>query len=232
LRLRTLVALAASTALISPTAVLAGSTPAVAAEATQVVGSSGKPWIQASSYRTQPGVPKFGDSVYLSINVQTTDGTQVYEGGLTVQQRLASGGSWTTVASSTSAYLYETIKAKGNATYRVLYAGSAAYAPSTSAVAVKVQRDLGTVPVDTGRRLLIKGKVKPRAARKKVVVQRKNGKRWTKFAVVRTNAKSAFTARVQAPAKRGGKIKYRVVMPAGGGFATSTSTTYVATRGY
>ncbi|WP_435741591.1 hypothetical protein [Nocardioides sp. SYSU DS0663] len=229
MRARRLLTATLAATLLAPAGALTA-TPATAAEATRIVGASGEPWLEPSSYRTQPGAPKFNDSVSLQINVETTSGERVFNGGLTVQRKLAGKSGWVTVASSDSAYLYETIKAKGNATYRVLYAGDETYAPTEDSAGLKVQRDLGTKPVERSGKLLIEGKVKPGYKKKKVVVQRKNGKKWTKFSVVRTNAKSAFTARVKAPARVGGKIHYRVVVPAGGGFATSTSPTYIATK--
>lgn len=230
MRLRRLLAATLATTLLSPAAALAAASPAASAEATQIVGSSGGPWLVPSSYRTQPGAPVYGDSIPLSIDVKTSDGDQVFDGALIVERLLAGQSTWKTVASSTSAYLYDTIKAVGTATYRVRYAGNETYAPSETSRGLKVQRDLNATPVNKDGKLFIKGKVAPEYAGKKVVVQRRDGKKWTKFSVVRTTSKSAFTARAKAPAKRGAKVKHRVVVAAGGRFVTSTSPTYVATR--
>jgi hypothetical protein len=230
MQLRRLLSAVVATAVVAPAAVLATTTAASAATATKIVsGTSGKGWIYASPYRTQPGVPKYGDTLNLSINVKTTSGARVYDGTLTVQRKLAGASSWTTVKRSSSAYMYDDIKAVGNATYRVLYSGgsdsTATYAPSAAAVKSKVQRKIND-KISGRHKLTFHGKVVPNYKRSKVTIQWKKKKHghWKKYKVVKTNKKSKFAARVGAP--RRGYWYFRAVIPGGKKFVASTTGTW------
>jgi hypothetical protein len=226
MRLRRILAAAVVTSLAAPAALLTTTAPASAATATKIVsGTDGKKWIYPSSYRSQPGVPRYGDTLSLSINVETSSGSQVYDGTLTVQ-RLVPGGSWKTIATSDSAYLYESTKAVGNATYRVLYSGSGDYAPSDAALTGKIQRKLDLQGV-SGKRAGIKGKVSPKF-KGKVVILKKQGKKWKRFKAVRTNKKSRFVAYLPAP--RRGKYFWRIQIASSKAFATTHSQTYYTTK--
>lgn len=224
MRLRRVLAAAVATALAAPVAVLATSAaPASAAVATKIVGGTdGKPWIYRSSYATQPGVPVFGDTLNLSIEVADANGAQVYNGTLTVQQKLAGKKSWKTIKTSSTAYLFDTIKAKGNATYRVLYSGSGDYSPSGAQGKVKVQRkfDIDTI---SGKRAGLKGKVSPKF-KGKIVVLKKQGKKWKKWKTVRTNKKSRFV--VYLPAPRTGRIYWQLKIGSTKAFSTTNSIKY------
>lgn len=226
MRLRRILAAAVVTSLAAPAALLTSTAPASAATATKIVsGTDGKKWIYPSSYRSQPGVPRYGDTLSLSINVETSSGSQVFDGTLTVQ-RMVPGGSWKTIATSDSAYLYESTKAVGNATYRVLYSGAGDYAPSDAALSGKIQRKLDLSGV-SGKRAGIKGKVSPKF-KGKVIVLKKQGKKWKKFKTVRTNKKSRFV--VYLPAPRRGKYFWRIQIASSKAFATTNSQTYYTTK--
>ena len=228
MRLRRILAAAVVTSLAAPATLLSTTLPASAATATRIVGGTdGKGWIYPSSYRSQPGAPVYGDTLSLSINVETDTGTQVYDGTLTVQRQVP-GKDWKTIATSSSAYLYESTKAVGNATYRVLYSGSGDYAPSSDAVSGKVQRKLDLQGV-SGKRAGIKGKVSPKY-HGKVMVLKKQGKKWKKFKTVRTNRKSRFV--VYLPAPRRGKYFWRIQIASSKKFATTQSKVYYTKRGY
>lgn len=232
MRVRRLLAALLTTGLVAPAAavIATSGTTASAATATRIVsGSTSEGWISLNKYSRQPGPGVYGDTLSLSINVQDANGQQVYDGSLVVQKLAKGSRAWSTVASSSSAYLYETVKLTSSATYRVLYSGTSEYSPSGAAASVKAQRDLNTTPVDNGRQFGIKGKV-TKYKKKPVLVQKKVGKKWKKFSKVRTDKKGRFFARVKAPAKVGGKTPYRIVVKASGGFATSTSVTYTATK--
>ena len=160
-------------------------------------GTDGKAWIyRTSSYATQPGAPVFGESLSLSINV-VAGATQVYDGTLTVQRQLP-GKDWKTIATSASAYLYDTIKAVGNANYRVLYSGSGDYAPSSAAVTSKVQRKLTYKNAGT-RRVVLSGKVSPKY-KGKVIILKQQGKKWKKFKTVRTQQQGQVQDAAAGPA--------------------------------
>ncbi|MCL8027328.1 hypothetical protein [Nocardioides bruguierae] len=213
--------------------------PAASADTTTtIVGGSTNRWLTASSYRTQPGVPKHGDALSLSINVETADGDQVYYGGLTVKRRMAGTKKWTTIATSEddAAYLYDSTKAVGNATYRVIYAGGThpstgeVYAPSKSTITAKVQRNLNTSTFNTTRGIGLKGKVVAGYKRKLIAVERKQGKKWVLYTRTRTNAKARYRVNVAAPKKSGAKIKYRLRIPASTAYAETKSVVYTATR--
>lgn len=219
MRLRRIIVAAVVTTLAAPAALLTSSTAATAATATQIVGGTeGKGWIyKSSSYATQPGAPVFGDSFSLSINV-VAGSTQVYDGTLTVQRQLP-GKDWKTIATSGSAYLYETIKAVGNANYRVLYSGSGDYAPSSDGVSSKVQRKLDYRDVG-GRTVVLAGKVSPKF-KGKVLVFKQQGKKWKKFKTLKTSKKGTF--RTPLPAPRSGRYYFKLEIPASRAFTKTQS---------
>ncbi|MGB0102160.1 MAG: hypothetical protein WBP61_17915 [Nocardioides sp.] len=217
MRLSRIVAAALATVLVAPTAMLTTAGPAGAATPTKIVGGTdGKSWIYTSSYRSQPGPPRYGDKLSLSINVETEAGQQVYDGSLTVQRKLP-GKAWKTIKKSTSAYLYDSVKAAGNATYRVLYSGSGDYSPSTAGATSKVQRKIEIKNAGT-RKVILSGKVSPKY-KGKVAIFKKNGKKWKKFKTVRTNKKSKF--RTPLPAPRKGKYFWNVKIGGSKKFAPS-----------
>ncbi len=227
MRIRRLLAALTTAAVAGPAlAVVATTAPAAAATATHIVGSDGGAWISGPSYRTQPGVPVFGDSLSLSINVVTDSGEQVYDGTLTVERQLAGQSTWTTVASSTSAYLYDSVKAAGNAVYRVVYSGSGDYAASTDAVQAKIQRKLDISAKD-GRTIVFTIKVSPKY-KGALTVLKKQGKTWKKYKTVRTNSKSRVSFSLPAPRK--GKFYWRFTIRSAKAFATTKSPTYYTYR--
>ncbi|HEY0952941.1 hypothetical protein [Nocardioides sp.] len=227
MRTRRLLAALTTAFVAGPALAVATAAPAAAATATHIVGSDGGAWISGPGYRTQPGVPVFGDSLSLSINVVTDSGEQVYDGTLTVQRQLAGQSTWTTVASSTSAYLYDSTSAKGNATYRVIYSGSGDYAGSTATVAAKIQRKFDITPT-SGRTAGMKVKVSPKY-KGAITIMKKQGKTWKKFKTVRTNSKSRVSFSLPAPRK--GKYFWQLVIRSSKAFATTKSVVYY-TRKY
>jgi hypothetical protein len=142
-------------------------------------------------------------------------------------QRQLPGKGWKTIATSSSAYLYDSTKAVGNAAYRVLYSGSGDYAATSAGVTGKVQRKLDISGI-SGKRAGMKGKVSPKF-KGKVVVLKKQGKKWKKFKTVRTNKQSRFV--VYLPAPRRGKYFWKLQIAASKAFATTQSQTYY-TRKY
>ena len=219
MRLRRILAAVVVTTLATPAALLTTATTASAATATQIVGGTdGKGWIyRTSSVATQPGAPVFGESFSLSIEVRAGS-TQVYDGTLTVQRQLP-GKDWKTIKTSDSAYLYDSIKAVGNANYRVLYSGSGDYAPSSDGVSSKVQRKLAYRDVG-GRTVVLAGKVSPKF-KGKVLLFKQQGKKWKKFKTLRTSKKGTF--RTPLPAPRSGRYYFRLEIPASRAFTKTQS---------
>lgn len=222
MRVRRLLASVVTVGLVAPAAAIVATsgTTASAATATRIVsGSTDRGWLSVSKYSSQPGPAVYGtDRISLSINVQDANGAQVYDGGLTVQRLDKGSSSWKTVASSSSAYLYDTITSYKTATYRVLYAGTAEYSASSAAAGVKAQRklDINTL---SGRKAGFKGKLSPKA-KTKIVVQKKVGKKYKKFKTLKSNKKGRFT--VVLPAPRKGKFFWKITFKGSKGFASST----------
>jgi len=184
-----------------------------------------------SSYSTPA---KYGDSLNVNVNVEGfVNGvwTQVYAGSVTVTEQLASGAAPTTVASNTSAYVYNSFPAHGNATYTVTYSGGTGgypqvnYAPATASFAgPAVQRKLTTKTI-SGKRAGFKGKLSP-ATKTKITVLKKTGKKYKKFKTLRTKANGRFT--VVLPAPRRGKFHWRIIFAGDSSFVASgiQGTTY------
>jgi hypothetical protein len=227
MHLRRLLPAVVAVALAGPTAALATSSPAAAATtATHVVGADNGPWLAPPASQAQPGALVYGDRLSLAVNVVTDGGEQVFEGTLAVQRRLAGASAWTTVATTTTADLYSSVRAVGNATYRVLYSGTETYAASSVAATVKVQHKLALTGT-SGRQAGIKGAVSPKY-RGPVTVLKKTGKRWTKFKTVRTSPRSRFF--VTLPAPRKGKYFWRLTIRSSRAFAVTQSPVYYTTR--
>lgn len=129
----------------------------------------------------------------------------VPEGSLTLQRRAAGTNAWKTIQTHDGPQTTFYVKAKGNAHYQVLYSGGA-YADWTFPAASKttkmlrVARNLNDSIRQT--RLVLRGKVAPRYARKNVVIQRKTcqkGCAWKRWGVAKTNGKSRWSKRLPAP---------------------------------
>ncbi|WP_182526600.1 hypothetical protein [Nocardioides dongkuii] len=216
MRVRRLLAAVISTALVAPMAslVATSASPASAATATRIVSAyAERPFIYSVSSPLE-----FGDSLSAGINVVDPAGNQVFDGSLTLQRQLAGQSSWTTVATSSTAYMYESVKAAGNATYRVLYSGDATYAASSAAIAVKVQRKIEIGGL-TGRKAGFKGKVKPKD-KTKITVLKKQGKKYKKFKALKSNKKGRFS--MVLPAPRNGRFHWKIVFKGSRKFASST----------
>jgi hypothetical protein len=219
---RHLTALLATALVATAVSLVASGSPASAATATHITGSDGASWLTRSSYQTQPGVPVYGDTLSLSVNVETDTGEQVYDGSLTVQRQLAGQSTWTTVASADSAYIYKSIKAVGNASYRVVYSGSGDYSPSSAGVVAKVQHKMD-ITGTSGRQAGLKGKASPKY-HGKIAILKKDGKKWKKFKTIRSDKKGHFSVKLPAPRK--GKFFWKLTIKSSKAFAPTTSATY------
>lgn len=176
-------------------------------------------------------VVKYGDNLYVSVNAAASDGRLYPNGTTTLYAQPAGSATWAPVASVSAGQSFYDVKPRKNATYKVLYSGHVAtsayennYAPSESApFTVAVQRNVTISKAK--KRLTIKGKVKPKYKRKKVVIHRKKGKRWVKHRTVKTNKKSVF--KVTLPrAKRGKKLYFRITVPGNKSFVKYSEVWY------
>jgi hypothetical protein len=224
MRARRLIGTLIATVLATGTMTLVGTaSPASAATATKIVGSDGKKWISISSRSSrQPGAPAYGSTISLSVEVVTTSGEQVYEGTVKVQRKLPGKGGWKTVKSASSAYLYDSIKAVGNAQYRAVYSGTANYSASAAGVSSKVQRKLDYQNVGS-RRVVLKGKVSPKF-HGKVALFKQQGKKWKRYKMLRTNKKGVFKTPLPAPRK--GRYYWHLEIPKSKAFTATKSARF------
>lgn len=225
--------LLATTMAASAMAVVATASPAAAATPTKIVGAGG-PWLSYSSYRSQPGAPAVGDRISFNIDVASTDGSgDPYAGGVVVQRQLKGSRTWTTVARSSGAYLYDSTKAIANATYRAMYTGGSSYDNSWSpspwtTKTVSVQRKL-TISPKSRPKLGLAVKVGPKA-KVKLIVLKKQGKKWKRYKAVKTTRAGKAFVKLPAPAKRGKKTFWKLRINKNAKFAQTNSTVYYTTK--
>ncbi|MQW77246.1 hypothetical protein GHK92_15335 [Nocardioides sp. dk4132] len=223
MRIRPFLAALLTTALVGPTAaVISTAAPASAAESTRIVGASSTgQWLYPVT-RSQGKIPARGDSLGVSIEVVTSSGSQVYDGSLQVQFKAAGSSKWKTVASASSAYLYDTIKYRQNGTYRAVYGGTGSYSSSSISKKQKVQRKV-TVQGISGKRAGFKGKVSPKG-KVKIAIQKKSGKKWKGFRTQKTDKKGRYT--IYLPAPRSGRFNWKIT------FSGSKKFAKTIVRGY
>ncbi|WP_122817482.1 hypothetical protein [Nocardioides pantholopis] len=200
-----------SAALLGLVPLATSASPAAAAEGTSTSFSATK---KSFTYGDPLGL-------YLGGSVNTATGT-AYEGAAYLQMLPKGSSTWTNVAVDTApGYLYFNVKATRNALYRVAYVGSARFSPSTSAaVNIKVKRKLA---IKNPRGTLIKGTVKPKYKRGKVVIQRKVGKKWKKYKTMRANKKGKFSTTHKV---FGSRTNYRLILPANKAFSKTVHRYY------
>ena len=228
-----------ATALASASlAVVTTAAPATAVDTvpTRIVSGSDNRGVISSSYKPL----RYGDSISLSVNVEAfINGAwkEIYNGPVAVTRQVAGQKSAAVVAQTTSeAYLYASTPARGRARYVVYYGGGTGgypavnYAPSSAAYAVKsVQRKLTITPKSSRKKLGLAGKIAPKG-KNRVIVLKKVGKKWKKYKGLRTTSRGTFFARLPAPAKRGKKILWKLVIPGSGPFARTSSGVYYTTK--
>ncbi|WP_210649084.1 hypothetical protein [Nocardioides sp. SYSU D00065] len=151
---------------------------------------------------------EYGDDIYISVDVDASNGSSAYRGTSTLYAMEAGSTAWAPVATGTSASsTFFDVKPKINTTYKVVYSGYAAtstyednYAASESApFTVGVARKI-TYP-SSG--FVLKGKVTPNYGKKKIVIKvsKKQNKGFKGFKTIKTNKAGKY--RVTLP-KRGG----------------------------
>jgi hypothetical protein len=224
--------LATALAATSLGVVATAAAPAQAATTVQtriVPGIDGRP--EFSSYSKQPA---YGDNISVYVDVQAfVNGAwkDIYNGSVTVTEQLAGSATPTIVASNTSAYVSDSFKARGNATYTVSYSGGTGEYPAVNYAPVQatyagpaVSRKLTTKTI-SGKHAGFKGKLSP-ATKTKITVLKKKGKKFKKFKVLRTKKNGRFT--VVLPAPRRGNFHWRIIFAGDSRFVGSViqGTTY------
>ncbi|MBS2936718.1 hypothetical protein KDN32_03055 [Nocardioides sp. J2M5] len=150
----------------------------------------------------------YGDKIYFDAAVTTSDPNNAYAPGSATLYVLTPGSSaWTPVSSDEGvSYLYFTdVKATSNASYKVVYPGGTDGSGNVYTASESVPFTIATarkMTIKNPRGTFIKGKIKPDYKKKKVLIQKKVGKKWKKFRTLKTNKKSAFQTTLPASRKR------------------------------
>jgi hypothetical protein len=213
--------------------VIATASPAAAATATSIVpAGSGTSWITYSNYRQQPGAPAVGDTIDFAIDVRSNDGSgDPYAGTVIVQRQLKGSSTWVTIAKSDYPFLYGSTKAVSNAYYRAVYSGGSSsttsWTGSSATKAVAVQRKLNITPKNRPLGLVVKVAPKGKVA---ITVLKKQGRKWKRYRVVRTNRVGRAFVRLPAPAKRGKKAYWKLQIKPSRNFALTQSGIYYTTK--
>jgi len=185
------------------------------------------PVATVTSYDTD-GIFEYGDDLNLSASVKSASGSSVFTGTYALQVSTPATPAFTTVATGTaSGFISFDITATTNAVYQLVYSGGTSgsgssattYTATTSApFTVRTTRKLSLKT----NRLKVIGKVTPDYGKKKIKVLRKDGKKFKKYASVKTNKKGKFT--FNAP--RRNKFKFILVVPGDATFTASPSVVY------
>lgn len=179
----------------------------------------------ATSLTSEKTTYVYGDKIYFDSAVTTSDPNNAYAPGSATLYVLTPGSTtWAPISSDEGvSYLYFTdVTAVSNAQYKVVYPGgtdatgdvylASESAPFTIATARKMT-------IKNPRGTFVKGKIKPDYKKKKVVVQKKVGKKWKKFRTLKTTKKSAFQTTLPASRKR---TFFRFVVKGNSKFVAST----------
>lgn len=142
----------------------------------------------------------FGQTIDVTLDVDSDDGFSPTEGTSTLLARKATGSTWKAVATNTSASLdFFGVRPRMTTTYKVVYSGhegatarddtyeSSESAPFTVEVARTITRPEGGFEVS--------GRVRPRYASRPIVVRVSEQERggFTRFARIRTDARGRYS---------------------------------------
>lgn len=155
----------------------------------------------------------YGDQVSIAGKVQgqRTDGSWAvvpYDAGTaTLQLQPRGSTSWTTIQTDDSGYsfYFYPVKVTASGTYRVVYGGGSSsgftFASSDASKGIKVYRDLHDKKQEKGDKFVVKGKVSPSWAKKKVLVERRTTEhgKWSRFKTLRTDGRSTYSLRLPLP---------------------------------
>jgi len=214
--------------LLSLPVVALGAAPAEAAELSTQVLIQRQPAVQLYNRSVQVGgrLQSSGDGItWTDVNGQT----------LSLLRRLAGSSVYQAIATGTTnsdGIVIFTTPAVSNASYYIRYAGqSATYMASNSLpVGVKVARNLGARKDKiSGPKFRFFGKVSPKYARKKIVLQKKlGGGAWKTIGSQKTTRRSRWSFIVFARSSRG-VVRYRTFTPKSTKFIKSYSATFKIT---
>lgn len=153
-------------------------------------------------------VVEYGSTTDITGAVTGSDGATVYDGTVTLYTLTATNPTWVPVATDDASgfFWFQDLRPATSSQYKVVYSGYTAttayednYMPSEAApAAVGVRR---RVRVDN-RRTTFFGKVTPDYDHKAVKVERKYGKHWRRYKVIRTDARGKWRITLPAPSRR------------------------------
>lgn len=178
----------------------------------------------ASTLTSSETVYTYGDAIFFDAAVTTTDPDNQYAPGSATLYMLRGGSStWEAVATDDGVtYLYFAgVKAVANAQYKVVYPGGTDTDGDVYTASESVPFTIRTVRKVTlkfPRGSHVKGKVAPEFKNKKILVQKKVGKRWTKLRTIKSNRRSAFAVTLPAYRK---KTYFRFVLKGTSEFTAS-----------
>jgi hypothetical protein len=189
------------------TAALIGATPVLPVVSASPAGAA-EPRTTYTVAEPSVTAVDYGDSFDVSVDLDSTTGYSP-TGGTTTLQALRSGAaSWTTVATSTyPGSDFYGVEPEMNTTYKVVYSGFAASSSSDDSFAASesVEFQVGvrrTITHPSGG-LLLKGKVTPGYARKKVTITSSKSRTGTYKAWKTVRTDKAGKYRVKLPARDG-----------------------------
>ncbi|MBU1802824.1 MAG: hypothetical protein KKA97_11435 [Actinobacteria bacterium] len=177
---------------------------------------------------------EFGRFFSVSGGVDAADESFIDAGEARLQVQKPGSSTWKTIEVASGvgfASFPDYDKYRSNVKLRIAYTGGTSddttYLPSVSkAISIKVLRSVDFSSVSGKRQPTADVKVKPKFGKKKLLIQKKKGKKFKTFKKVKTNKKGK--ARFSVPGSSKG-IKYLLVVPKDKNFV-ATKIPFTATR--
>lgn len=159
----------------------------------------------------------YKDDLFFSGSVVGSDGSAPITGTATLQVYTPASPVWTGVATDTSpSSLSFEVPALSNAQYKVVFSSGASSANTyTASESTPVTITVARLIKPKTKGLTVLGKVTPDYGKKKLVILSKQGKKYKKYATVKTNKAGKFSFR--APGRTG--FRFAVVVPGDANFA-------------
>ncbi|HEY8300940.1 MAG TPA: hypothetical protein VIG48_03495 [Jatrophihabitans sp.] len=203
------------------------------------------PAVAAATHSTRVDMDAFPSGTVIYKTSVSIEGQVVYiaadghqhavEGTVALKRRYLGTTTWRTLGTDRmSGFLPAfdfTVAATRNAQYKVSYAGSATYGPSSSSVVVKVARKVSATGKEPRPNVFfLSGGVTPSYARKTVALLRKKCRTcaWKIYARQATAATSRYRFRLPVPSR--GTHYFKVKVPPSVSFVASYSSTWTITR--
>jgi hypothetical protein len=213
-----------------PALLLAG--PASAAEETLLEGQRSH---KVGIFKDKAGPDIDADEVQYAGRL-TSGGSPVAGRTLTLERKLVPTKKWVAVGSAASdgnGVAVFTTPVKGNASYRVSFAGDDAYAASrTTPMVLKAMRDFNARLVEKGNKVFLAGNINPGWGNKTVSWQKKTCKKctWRTVAKKRSAKNGSWRFQGSYPGKVGQEWYFRAAIGKSQTFVASKSAVLVTKR--